>query len=253
MGKLMYKRITIGAAAFATAAGLGIHDALAQDDALDALMRDLGALIQPAPDAVAAPAVEEAAIPAEEAAVPDAPDVADVAAADAVAFDDPVVVDFADDALDIADEPIVIADLLDDDADPVVAGFDAPAARVPAAPALLAPVAAAPALTAEQKAIEDLRQMEKLRIKAVESHAYETLELARATAKKGNYQLAHEQFELASVWLPENDTLAREAARAGSHEALYNQAKLLYRNKLLEEARDKAQLARDKGNPRQGN
>ena len=246
MGNLMYKRMTIGAAALAVAAGLGIQNAHAQDDdALNALLNDLGALVQ------------NGAHDAEDAAPIAVGDV-DIIILDegedvALDLDAAPVVVIDDVAPDAFDAPVAILDVGLDEPELVIIDLDDPAPIAPVAVAPVAPVVVAPAapvLTEEEAAIKALAEIEGMRVQALINHAYETLELAKANAAKGNYQLAHEQFELAALFIPETDTAAREMARAGSHEALYNQAKLLYRNKLLEEALKTAQLARDKGNPR---
>ncbi len=274
----------IGAAALVAVAGLGIYHAHGQDDdALNALMRDLGALMQPAeqpaaePAAEVAPPAEEEVVielaPAVEAApeepvqvvVPEPvapPPVIEEAVVEvpAVEPEEPAIaIEIAEPAVEV-EEPAVVIEVEEPEAavveaiEPVTEEIEedvvevAEPVEVPVAVVVDEPVAQI--ADTVDPAILDFAHIEKLRREAEIAHAYDTLKRAKEAAGKGDYKLAQEQYDRAFLFLPQDDTKARDEARKGAYDALYNQAKSLYAKKDLKAALQAAQQARDKGNPK---
>ena len=251
-----HNSIYIGAAALAAVAGFGIYHVQAQDDdALDALMRDLGDLMQ---QPAAIEAVEIVEINADPDPVVDAEKPAVILPFDLLNIEPLVIEPLAVEpfellAVEAEPEPVpVVVEVADVvEVEPVVVVVNDPPASivVDAAPSSVAPAAPAPDMDPDA---ETILKLHGLRVNMEKEHAYQNLVDARASYKAGNYKRAQEQYDLAALFLPADDYAAEEEARVGLQEALYQQAVILYRNKSFEDALKTAQLAQDKGHVKAG-
>jgi general secretion pathway protein D len=216
----------------------------AADDAEDAAeviaaeAADAEAAVEAADEAVEAAAAEVVGIDfadeAEEAAV-----AADDEAVEAV-DEAEAVVDFADEPEEAAEVEAIAVEVVIDDAGDAVEVEAAVEAATP------------PAVNGDAAFISEMATLERMRLKALEEHGAASLAAARKALNNGNYTEAEKLYSEAYRFIGnrEGNEALRAEAEEGVAESIYRQAIMLYKQKDLQGAVQKARVAREKGHPK---
>ena len=100
--------------------------------------------------------------------------------------------------------------------------------------------------------VDEIATLERVRKQALEKHGKSSLESARKEMKDGNYAEAQRLYEEAVKFItkrPGNYEIINEAEE-GVAEAIYQQARVLWKKEVMEEALQMARKAREKNHPK---